>query len=155
MNDTSFTRTLDALQDGDDLLRLLDDGVQIPLLVTGSSMLPFLRDGRDTVLLQKADKLKRGQILFFRRANGMFILHRIRKIWPDGRILVNGDAQNWCEVVMPFQAAAVVRGIVRDGKVKNPDGFLLRLRDALWYPTRPVRPFIFRVVSFLRHPFGR
>ena len=153
MNDTFTTKTLDAVRDGEELLELLDSGTIFPLVVTGNSMLPFLKNGRDTVLLQKSDTLKRGQILFFRRRNGMFILHRIRKIYPDGRILVNGDAQSWCETVMPDQAAAVVRGIVRNGKITDPDRLWIRLRDAFWYPTRPVRPWIFRVVTFFRRLF--
>ncbi|MBR4960304.1 MAG: S24/S26 family peptidase [Clostridia bacterium] len=148
-------KTLDAYQDGEYLLELLDSGAVIPLIVTGSSMLPFLKDGRDTVLLQKVDKFKKGQILFFRRRNGLFVLHRIRKIRSDGRILVNGDAQNWCEIVLPEQAAAVVIGFVRDGKTRNAGSFPIRLRDTLWYPTRPIRPLIFRIVSLLRRLFPR
>ncbi|MBQ7923002.1 MAG: S24/S26 family peptidase [Clostridia bacterium] len=155
MTDTLSIKTLDAFKDGNNLLELLSSGAVIPMIVTGSSMLPFLKDGRDTVLLQKADTFKKGQILFFRRRNGFFVLHRIRKIRRDGRILVNGDAQNWCEVVMPEQAAAVVIGFVRNGKTCDADSFLIRLRDALWYPTRPLRPLIFRLASFLRRLFPR
>lgn len=125
----------------------------MPILVTGSSMLPFLKDGRDTVWLAKEDNLRRGQILFFRRSNGMFILHRIRRIYPDGKILVNGDAQTWCEIVHPSQVVGVVCAIGRNGKIKDSGDLILKIRDLLWYPTRPIRPIIFRFYEMLRKIF--
>ena len=85
-------RTIDAVKDADALVDILSTGAVFPLLVTGSSMIPFLREGRDTVFLRKPDRLHRGQIVFFRRKSGEFTLHRIRKIYKDGRLLSNGDA---------------------------------------------------------------
>ena len=155
MTDTLSIKILDATKDGDDLLQLLDSGAVISLIVTGASMLPFLRDGRDIVLLQKTEQPKKGQILFFRRRNNAFVLHRIRKILPDGNFLVNGDAQTWCEIVVPQQVVAIVIGITRNGRTHSVNSIILRLRDALWYPTRPLRPMIFRTYSILKRLFTK
>ena len=51
------THIIDAVRDADSLVDILASGGVFPLVVTGSSMLPFLKEGRDTVILQKADKL--------------------------------------------------------------------------------------------------
>lgn len=154
MNENNV-KTIDALQYGDELVDLINSGAKMPILITGSSMLPFLKEGRDTVWLTKEENFHRGQILFFRRSNGMFILHRIRKIYPDGRILVNGDAQTWCEIVHPKQAVAVVCAIGRDGKIIGADSLLLKIRDFIWYPTRPIRLVIFRIYAMLKKIFKR
>lgn len=143
-------KTIDALQCGNEFVSLLESGAKIPLLVTGYSMLPFLRHERDTVWLEKAETLRCGQIVFFRRSAGSFILHRIRRIYPDGSLLVNGDAQSWCEVVPREQVVAVVRAIERDGKIRDAEHSFLRIRDFFWYPTRPIRPLLFRLYGTLR-----
>ncbi len=137
------------LESGNTLLEPLESGVVFPLLVTGSSMLPFLKHKRDTVWLVKSTEYRHGQILLFRRINGTFVLHRIRKIFPDGSMLVNGDAQSWCETVSPEQAVAVVCAVTVRGKKRDCSSLFMRCRDALWYPTRPVRPVLFRIYSSL------
>ena len=95
---------------------LSSDGV-FPLTVTGSSMAPLLKDGRSTVLLTKDFVPKRGRILLFRRRDGSLILHRVRKI--DGNTLVmNGDAQDWCERILPHQVIAAVE-YIKNGQQKR------------------------------------
>lgn len=130
---------------------VLEGGGSVPLTVTGNSMLPFLKDKRDTVWLRETDKPKRGQILLFRRQDGSFILHRLRRIRRDGTLVMNGDAQSWCEIISPDQVLACVTAFSRPGKkTVSADGFPVRLRDLLWYPTRPIRPFLFRTYLAIR-----
>ena len=146
-------KKLDMYESGDDLLKLLELGAKIPLVVTGSSMMPFLKHGKDTVWLIRTDCCRRGQILFFRRRDGSLVLHRIRRIYRDGTMLMNGDAQNWCEIITPDQAAAVVCAVTRQGRTRNADNFIWKIRDLLWYPTRPVRPMLFRLYGILKQIF--
>lgn len=149
------TLLLDAEQDGDALVELLRTGTILPLTVTGTSMLPLLKPGRDVVWLKSCtpDELRAGQILFFRRPDGHFILHRIRKIDKNGIITMNGDAQTWTEQIPPSSAVAIVHTITRNGRKISCDNAGLRLWDALWYPTRPFRPAIFRCYSAVKRTF--
>ena len=150
-------QTIRLLSDSEvdtELISLIENGSTVPLIVTGSSMLPFLQHKLDTVWLVRVEgKLYRGQILFFRRTNGSMVLHRIRRILPDGCMVVNGDAQVWCEVVRPEQAVAVVSAVTRNGKMRRTDSLITKVRDAVWYPTRPFRPLIFKVYGFIRKIF--
>ncbi len=133
------------------ILGVLDSGEAFPLRVTGSSMVPFLHDGRDTVWLRKTDSPRRGQMLFFRRRDGSFILHRIRRINSDGSYTVNGDAQTWCETVPRNAALAVAERITRkNGKTVDTDSLAMRFLAALWYPTRPLRPYIFKMCGLFK-----
>ena len=147
------THTIDSVKDADALVEILAAGAAFPLVVTGSSMIPFLKENRDTVVLQKTDRLKKGQIVFFRRKSGEFILHRIRKIYPNGRLLINGDAQAWCEVIQREQVLAVVQSIKRSNRCINPDSTPSAILRCLWYPTRPIRPSILKVYGLFRRIF--
>ena len=142
--------TIDATKDADALIKILSDGAVFPLVVTGSSMIPFLKEGRDIVHLHKADRFYKGQIVFFRRNSNEFILHRIRKIYPDGRLLINGDGQNWCEIIHKGQVLAEVILIERNGKRIDPNGKRVIAYRSLWYPTLPIRPFLWRCYGKLR-----
>lgn len=144
-------QTIDAVQDADALVEILESGAVFPITVTGRSMTPYLKDGRDTVWLRKTDPLKRGQIVFFRRRSGEFILHRIRRIYPDGRLLINGDAQAWCEIITKDQVLAAVISVARNGRRINPDGIRAKIWNFLWYPTRIFRPAIRKVYGILRN----
>lgn len=130
----------------DALETTINDGGCIPLVVTGNSMNPFLKDGRDTVILRKCTEadFKRGKILLFRRENGALILHRVRKVLPDNKLLMNGDAQYWCETVDKTQVIAVASEIERNGKT------IPCKSNTLWHVLKPLRSYIFRVWRKIR-----
>ena len=72
---------------------LLKEGHPVTIPVNGTSMEPFLKDGRDYVTLRHYDdgKLKRGDVVLARSGgNGHIVLHRIvgRK---DGMFTLQGD----------------------------------------------------------------
>lgn len=132
---------------------LLQEDTEVPLVVTGSSMTPFLRDGRDTVFLRgiRFQEPRVGDILYFLRRDGVTpILHRIRSINSDGSYVVNGDAQTWTERVEPGQALAVAARVSRDGgepvSLRRMDK---RVMAAVWRWLLPVRPACFRVAGLL------
>jgi hypothetical protein len=146
---------IDAQKDADALIDLLSCGGVFPLAVTGSSMIPFLKEGRDTVHLQKTNRFYKGQIVFFRRTPKEFVLHRVRKVLPDGRLLLNGDAQNWYECIGQEQVLAEVILIEKNGKKTDPNGKGALLLRALWYPTVPLRPLLWKCYGGLRGFFKK
>lgn len=129
----------------------INAGSCVPLVVTGSSMKPFLRDGKDTVWLKACTQadFKRGRILLFERENGAYVLHRVRKVLSDGTLVMNGDAQYWCENIKKEQALAVVTYIEKNGKKKSCGSLVYKMRTEIWQVLKPLRPFIFRVVRKL------
>ena len=79
----------------------LADGAELPLVVSGGSMRPFLAPGRDTVYLRAPDRpLRRGDIAFYRRADGQYVLHRICRA-RGGQFWFVGDAQDVREGPLP------------------------------------------------------
>lgn len=74
----------------DEVCRLLEEGKRVSILAKGNSMLPFIRGGRDSVLLEKApENLQRGDIVLF-KTEGHYVLHRILHIDED-RVTLMGD----------------------------------------------------------------
>ena len=67
------------------LKQLTDDGREVSMRIAGNSMAPFLIHERDTIFFRKPEaKLKKGDMVFFKRRNGQYIMHRIHHVKPDG-----------------------------------------------------------------------
>lgn len=67
------------------LRSLTEQGHSVSVPVAGSSMSPFLAGGRDTVFFSRpGTPLRRGDVVFYERASGQFVMHRIRRVHRDG-----------------------------------------------------------------------
>ena len=66
-----MTRVVDTREYLDVLRGLTEEGKEVSLLISGSSMAPFLIHARDYVYFRKPDReLKKGDIVFFQRDSG-------------------------------------------------------------------------------------
>ncbi len=146
-----LTFTTAEINDG--LQDVINSGGIIPLGVTGGSMMPFLKHLRDTVFIRKCGcaDLKKGQILLFKRVDGRLILHRVRKVYSDGKLLMNGDGQVWCEKIECDRVIASVCEVERNGKRYKSDSFIFKLWTFLWFPTRPFRPLLFKIFGKMKN----
>lgn len=76
--------------------RLLEKDLLVPLLVTGGSMVPFLRHRRDVVYIRgiRYQSPREGDVILFCREGGQaLVLHRVLSRYADGSFQVGGDAQ--------------------------------------------------------------
>lgn len=131
----------------DSIEDLISEGAVIPVYVSGSSMNPFLISRRDIVYLESVGEndVKAGRILLVRRKSGSLVLHRVRKINSDGTIVLNGDAQSWCETAERNQVIAAVCEIDRKGKKRSADSFYWKSINMVWKLLFPFRSIIMRV----------
>ena len=111
------------------LKELTEEGKEVSMLVFGSSMAPFLIHARDMIYFKKPDReLQKGDIVFFRRKSGQFVMHRIWKIRPEGYYIV-GDAQTQIEgPVKREQIFALITKVRR--KVAGAGRFLVGILRA-------------------------
>ena len=66
------------------LRELVEEGNEVSMTIAGNSMAPFLIHQRDVVWFRRPERdLRAGDIVFYQRDNGQYILHRI--------VYVNGD----------------------------------------------------------------
>lgn len=136
MEATSVQETLPKIQ------AILHSGASCRLVVTGNSMVPFLRHKKDAVILAPCRTVRRGDILFYFRSPQVCVLHRVCKVCRDGTLLLCGDAQSRREPVAPRQVIAAVSHVERGGKCVDCRRFSLRAAVWLWQALRPVRPYL-------------
>lgn len=136
------------------LLALLEETESVPLVISGSSMTPFLVHGRDTVYLSKVTQpLKRGDMILYRRDSGAYILHRIYRVEQDSYTLV-GDAQAWLETgIRPDQVLAVVSAVRRKGKLLKKGSFWWDFFEKVWIRMVPLRSAVRGVYSRVKKLF--
>lgn len=126
------------------LAEQLERGGSALLPVTGSSMLPALRQGRDTVVLCPPEELRRGDVILFLRGNGRYVLHRIIRRSGPG-FLCCGDNQWQTERVAAEQVLARVSAVRRRGREIPAASPGWRLWAWLWTALMPVRRPVLRV----------
>lgn len=127
---------------------VLENGGEFTLFPRGTSMLPLIREGRDSVTLVKAPPEK-GDIAFYRRTDGSFILHRVISV-DGGVYTMCGDNQLALERgITAEQIKARAAYITRGGRKITPKSFRYRVYLTLW------RSFFVRRVYFrLRRMFN-
>lgn len=125
---------------------VLKNGSEVLFTVTGNSMFPLLRHGRDKVCLVRCGgkPLNKYDLPLYVRPDGKYILHRIIAVKKEGYVTA-GDHQ-WTKEfpVLPSQVIGVVKGIWRDGKYISCDDFRYRLYCRFWASLFPIRWFYFR-----------
>lgn len=117
----------------------LADGQSVKFAPKGTSMLPMLRQGVDTVELSPfSGKLEKYDLPLYQRDNGQYVLHRIIAVGETYTCI--GDNQFASEPGLRHdQMIALVTAFTRDGKrieVTAP-GYQCYCR--FWCATRPVR----------------
>ena len=135
------------------LLKLLEDTPTVPLLISGSSMSPFLVHGRDTVYLSKITyPPRRGDMILYRRDNGKFVLHRVYET-GDTYTMV-GDAQTLLERgIRPDQLLARVTSVCRKGKMLQKGSFWWDFFEKTWIRMLDLRPAARSAYSHLKKLF--
>jgi signal peptidase I len=129
------------------LRELTEQGKEVSMRISGNSMSPFLMHGRDSILLKKPGrKLKKGDMVFFQRKSGRFVMHRIVQVKKKGFYLL-GDAQRWRDKEGPIdesQIFAVIVRVCRRGEWIGPGNFWWEFFEHIWIRIIPFRRLLIR-----------
>ena len=141
-----------------DVLRLLDQGKQVTIPVKGFSMLPFIRGGKDLVVLEKAGEVLRADdIVLFHvgpREGGRYVMHRILSIDGDAVDIMGDGVLKAHEHVRRNQILAKAVEILRGGKHRVDPYAPGQLRLVhFWQGLLPVRRYILFIYRHL--PWNR
>ena len=133
-------RELDTAAYVGTLKALVEEGHEVSLLISGSSMAPFLIHHRDTIYFKAPDReLKPGDMVFYQRSSGQYVMHRIRFVKADGYYLI-GDGQQITEgPIAREQIFALVTAVKRKGKVIRPGDFWWEFFARVWLRIVPLR----------------
>lgn len=133
-----------------DIEQLLKEGQTLQLKPQGWSMYPLFVPGRDEARIapiSEKRRLRRGDVVLYRREKSILVLHRIARINDRGIFLV-GD--NQAEVEGPLsttQMRGVMIGFVRKGVYHTTSNVFYQIYARIWLCLRPVRPVIAKLVA--------
>ena len=101
------------------IVETVERGESFKLPITGTSMNPLLKAGRDFALLTKAQlPLSVGDVPLYRRDDGDFVLHRIMEIDENGGYVMCGDNQFVFEYgITDKNIIAIASAFIIDGKI--------------------------------------
>ncbi len=107
--------------------------------IHGASMYPMLINHRDTVLVTAPEKLKKNDVLLYRRAaNNQLVLHRLVEL-TDGGFVMCGDNEFVKEVITREQIIGVMREFTHKGKPRSTNGFGYKAYVFLWTTPKPIK----------------
>ena len=132
------------------LRELAEEGRVVSMLVVGSSMSPFLCHKRDYIYFTKPDReLRRGDMVFYQRDTGQYVMHRIYKRKKDDYYMV-GDAQTQIEgPLRGDQIFARIIKVKRKGRIIEPGNFWWEFFEHVWIRIIPLRKVIEKLYSLL------
>ena len=131
---------------------LVQQGKEVSLIVTGNSMEPFLIHQRDTICFKNLESpIKVGDMVFYQRTNGKFVMHRVYKVKSD-ELYMLGDAQRTVEgPIKESQVFAVVTKVKRNGKWLTPGSFWWEFFARFWIRIVPIRRIVLPLCTRRKH----
>lgn len=141
-------KSIDAKSYFSILRQFIHDGKKVYVNISGSSMAPFLIHHRDSVCLASADgPFVTGDIVFYQRDNGQFVLHRICKI-KKSQYYLAGDAQTVLEgPIRRNQIFAKVVTVCRKGQWFGPEDIRWRFFAVIWRRILIFRPILLAIYT--------
>jgi hypothetical protein len=134
----------------EEAIRLVREGVSVTLPVNGNSMLPFVIGGKESVILQKPELPKVGDVVLAWADGYRYVVHRIVRI--DGeRVTLMGDGNLvGTEHCLLNDIKARVTHVV-DAKERTHylyKGWRKRAAK-MWYWLRPIRRYLLAIYKRL------
>ena len=136
----------------DDVMQIIAEKLEAGGSVTfnpkGTSMLPMLRDGDDTVVLSKP----KGRLHLF----DLPVLHRVVNFGSDGSYTMCGDNQFAVEKgITDDDVIGVVTAFYRKGKPYTVDSMKYRAYLEFMFYSKPLRKVIASTVSRSKNAFSK
>ena len=123
----------------EDAAKLMEEGREVNFTPLGSSMLPFIRGGKDSVVLRKMPSVEVGDIVLVRLEGPRYVLHRIiRKNGDDLTLMGDGNIAG-TENCSTADVLGTVTAILK-GKRKVIPG-----KGVWWRALKPIRRYILAI----------
>ena len=117
--------------------------------ISGVSMYPMLRQGRDTVVIMPCKgRLKKYDIPLYRRGKD-YVLHRILEVHPDSYVILGDNCMKKEYGVTDDQIVGVLTAFYRDENEVNMNGIGYKSYVWFWCHTIGLRVLLKRVYSKL------
>lgn len=125
--------------------RMLQNGHSVTMRAKGNSMFPFIRDERDSVVLQGRKDIAVGSIVLARLQNGSYVLHRVYRLEKEAMVLMGDGNLYATERCRRNEVVGVAVKIIRDGRFVDCTSRKELFRARVWRKLLPLR----RVLLYL------
>ena len=130
---------------------LLSEGRQVIIPTKGSSMLPFIHGEKDSVLLEKKEKLAVDDIVLALVNGERYVLHRIWAIEGNMIVLMGDGNLVGKEQCSPTDICGTVVEIIRkNGRRIDVTSESFRRSSRFWKKLLPVRRYILAIYRRLQ-----
>lgn len=130
-------------------------GGEVLFSPNGTSMLPTLKAGRDTlVLVSPPIRLRKYDVALFRRKNGQYVLHRVIAVGDTYTFIGDNQLEPEREIG-DEDIIALCIAYERGGKRVRLDSFSKRAFARFWHFSRPLRRIYRKFVGKLRSVFKK
>lgn len=135
--------------------KILADNRSVMLKAMGSSMLPFIIGGRDTVLIKRLPEtqvLQVGQIVLAHLPDNRYVLHRIISI-SENEIVLMGDGNLRATERCQYPGiVGIVTQIIRNGRPIDCNTRHERRKAAVWSTLLPIRRYLLYIYKLIWRP---
>ena len=131
-------RTVNSQEFLEEAARLLEEGREICFTPFGTSMIPFIRGGKDRVRLKKRPSVAPGDIVLA-RLPGRHVLHRVIGTEGEDLILMGDGNLSETERCRRQDILGTVTEIQKGSRTVTPG------KARCWRATRPVRKYMLAV----------
>lgn len=128
-----------------EVARLVAQGEDVTLCVKGSSMLPFIRGGEDSVILTRVSEIKDYDIVLAEISKGVYVLHRVVSINGDEVTLMGDGNIRGCEKCRREDVAARAIAVIHDGKTYDCLSPAHLRKAKIWRTLLPLRRCILAI----------
>ncbi len=133
-----------------DIESVLDEHGIYSFFPKGTSMLPLIVQGHDNVtVVKKTERLKKYDVALYRRDNGMYVLHRVVQVKPDGYTMC-GDHQFEYEYgVREDQVIGVMTEMYKDGVRFDLDSKKYKRQVVMRVFLQPIRRIKHKIIKLI------
>lgn len=137
------------------IVQSLNDGKKVKLTVTGNSMYPLFRSDKDNVTIEKTSSFKKYDIVFYKRKNDSYVLHRLLSVKNDCFIFA-GDNETIKEYgISSFDCLAKVTSFERSGETFKTDALWHKIYCRIWVWFFPVRRVLGKALRIFAKPLHK
>ena len=108
-----------------DIFPLIEEGIKsggkYRFYPRGTSMLPLIREGKDSVVFTEVGEIKKYDIILYQRDNGDYVMHRVVGVNGEVYDLCGDNQHNIEHGIRKDQVKAVVSGVYRDNEFISSD----------------------------------
>ena len=137
------------------IVEQLDRGSSVRIYPRGTSMLPMIREGLDSVVLSSVpERPSKYDVMLYQRKNGQYVLHRLVGVGDKYDFL--GDNQFCVERgITHEQLIARVSSVSRGEKQIGVDQPSYKLFCRIWYYSRFIRRVCRRSMELIRRAINK